>query len=239
MKEKSQFIGKRALALALVIASACSLASAKPKDPFAGYWPEAQNAKEYPAGKQTMKAMSLAAGQYVIMGTTVNGKKDSIAKSLIVGKEGDGWIFESVGIDKKGKKSIMQMLLVGFDTAMKTGDASGIAIGWIKMLGDDGTVQKIEGDQLMFFNSMVKPMYEKMIINTETFVDGGPVTVPAGIFAGTVKIHSTAKIMGMKIESDNWLNPAVPMGGMVKSTDGKNVTELLSFGTDGKSELPE
>jgi len=238
MKEKSYVIGKRALALALVLVSVCAVVSAKPKDPFAGYWPEAQAAKEYPASK-AIKASSLVAGQYVITGTTINGKKDSVSKSVIVGKEGNGWIFEAVSIDKKGKKSIMQMLLVGFDSAMKTGDASGIAIGWIKMLGDDGEVQKIEGDQLMFFNAMVKPMYEKMIVNTETFVDGGPVTVPAGVFAGTVKIHTTAKIMGMKIESDNWLNAAVPMGGMVKSSDGKNITELLSFGTDGKSELPE
>ncbi|HNY20528.1 MAG TPA: hypothetical protein PKO22_00125 [Treponemataceae bacterium] len=238
MNEKSKFIGKRVVALAIVLASACALASAKPKDPFEGLWPEAQTAKEYPASK-TLKATPLVAGQYVITGTTVKGKKDSVSKSLIVGKEGNGWIFEAVGIDKKGKKSVMQMLLVGFDAAMKTGDASGIAIGWIKMLGDDGQVQTIEGDQLAFFNAIVKPMYEKMIVNTDAYVDGGPVTVPAGNFAGTVKIHSTAKIMGMKIESDSWLSNAVPMGGMVKSTDGQNVTELLSFGTDGKSELPK
>jgi len=223
-----------AVAAAILLVLAPSMLGAEDKSPIAKYWKE--TGKAYPAAGKFVKAAKWAPGQYVITGTTTKGKYESVSRTLIVRKEGGGWVVETSNTDRKGAESVSQMLLVGFDDAVASGDSSKISITWMKMRDKDGSIQKIEGDQMLLFNSIMKSSYEKLVVNIVEFNDGGVVTVPGGIFSGTNANQATIKIMGMKITSQNWFHPSVPVNGLVKSQteDGKSVTELLSFGTDGK-----
>lgn len=211
--------------------------SAKEKFSLETYWKD--SGKSFPAGKNFSKPGKWSAGQYVVVGTTVKKKPDSVTRTLIVAKEGDGWIIESNSIDKKGKKTASQMLIKGYDAAIESADLTKIKVEWMKMKNEDGEIQTIEGDQMAIFNMFAKKVYESLIINIASFTDGGAVSVPAGNFAGTNLYTSKTKILGMTIESDGWYNTAVPVNGMVKSMtkDGKTLMELLEFGTDGKSEF--
>jgi hypothetical protein len=202
------------------------------------YW--ADSGKSFPAAGQFSKPQAWAPGQYVVTGTTVKGKRDSVATTLVVRKEEGGWVIESVGVDKKGKESVSQMLLAGFDTAMTTGDASKIELVWMKTLDKDGKISVIEGPAIAMIKGLMKSTWEKLVVKVEAPTEGGAVKVPAGGFAGTSHIKSTSKVMGQTIEAETWFNSAVPVNGMVKTatTDGKTVTELLAFGTDGKPRIP-
>lgn len=237
MKHANRTAVIAAFSLILFATGAMMPLAAADKAAFAKYWTAA--GKSYPAGKQFVMATAWAPGQYVITGTTTKGKQDSVCKQTIVRKEDGGWVFENWTLDSKGKETVSQMLLKGFDEAVKAGDASKISIGWMKMKNEDGTVQKIEGDQMAIFNAFFKSTYEKLVVNISVFTDGGTVTVPAGTFAGTNYQKSSIKIMGMKIATENWFNSAVPVNGIVKTqtSDGKSVTELLSFGFDAKGTL--
>lgn len=181
-----------------------------------------------------------APGQYVVVGQLSKGKRDSITTTLVVGKVGNGWVIENVSIDKSGKESVMQMLLGNYDAAMKTGDASQIELVWIKTLEKDGSVTKTEGQSLMVMKALMKSAYEKMIVNISEYVDGGSVQIPAGTFAGTTVVTAKTKILGKTIETESWFHPAVPVNGMVKSRskDDKSVSELITFGFDGKPRIP-
>lgn len=194
---------------------------------------------EYAASGKYSRPMEWKAGQYVEEENLTKGKRDSINRTLIVGKEKGGWIIESSSTDKKGKKSISQVLFLGMDEAVKNGNASGVSIGWMKMIDDDGNIQVLEGEQLMFYNMFSKETLESLVTDITTFTDGGSVSVPAGNFSGTNKVLASIKILGMKIETESWYHPAVPVNGMVKSrsTDGKTESRLISFGFDGKPEL--
>lgn len=134
----------------------------------------------------------------------------------------------------------MQMLLGNYDAAMKTGDASQIELVWIKTLEKDGSVSKTEGQALVLMKAMMKSAYEKMIVNLSEYIDGGSVQVPAGTFSGTTVVNAKTKILGKTIESESWFHPAVPVNGMVrsKSKDEKSVSELISFGFNGKPRIP-
>lgn len=224
-----------ALFAVLFVSIASLQAFAKEKFSLESYWKD--SGKSYPAGKNFTKPGKWAPGQYVLVGTKVKDKLDSVSRTLIVAKEGDGWIIESDSVDKKGKKNASQMLIKGYDAAMETADLTKIKVEWMKMKDDEGNVQTIEGEQMAIFNMFAKKVYESLIINIDSFKDGGAVTVPAGTFAGTNLYTSKTKVLGMTIENDSWYNAAVPVNGMVKSVtkDGKTVMELLDFGTNGTS----
>jgi hypothetical protein len=132
------------------------------------------------------------------------------------------------------------MLLAGFDSAMTTGDASKIELVWMKTLDKDGKVSVMEGPAISMVKGLMKSTWEKLVVNVTAPAEGGTVAVPAGSFAGTSLIKSTSKVMGQTIEAESWFHSAVPVNGVVKTrtTDGKTLTELLSFGTDGKSRIP-
>lgn len=197
------------------------------------------NLTEYAASGQYKKPMPWKAGQYVETENLTKGKRESLSKTLLVGKEKNGWIVESVTVDKKGKRSVSQTLFLGMEEAINSGKAGGVTVGWMKMRNEDGTIQTIEGEQLAFYNLLAKGSLDSMVIDILAFTDGGTVAVPAGVFAGTNQVNGTVKIMGMKIETESWYHPSVPVNGMVKSRskDGKTESRLVSFGFDGKSEM--
>lgn len=210
--------------------SGCSGASIK-ESPLDGQW---QGKGKSFSGKKFTKPMKLAAGQYVVTGTIDDGEKISITKFLVVGKEAGGWIFETITTDKKKEVTGMQMLVKGFDIAVSKGDVSQISIVWVKMMQKDGKVDKIEGEAIMLYNMMLKSTWNSVIIPSENLTAGGAVTVPAGTFAGTTKVHTKVKVMFSTIEGDSFMHPDVPVNGVVKSASKDSVTELLDFGFNGK-----
>ncbi|MGA2612169.1 MAG: hypothetical protein ABSG38_01775 [Spirochaetia bacterium] len=192
-----------------------------------------QTGKSYPAAQFT-KPMPWAAGQYVVTGTTTNGTRKSVARTLLVRQEQGGWVIETSTISGNGEEQVTQMLITGFDQMMATGDASAMDLVWIKTL-KNGKVTTTQGAQLGFMKGLYKGAYENILTRPSGLSDGGAIAVPAGSFAGTSTVKTSMKVMVTTIEVQTWLNPAVPVNGMVKSmtTDGKTVIELLSFGTDG------
>jgi hypothetical protein len=221
----------------MLLAGTALSVSAAGKETLDKYWVE--SGKSYPAGKEFKKPTAWAPGQYVITGSKSKGKITSVTRMLLVRKENGGWVIETTDTDKKGAVTVSQMLLMGYDEAIKNGDTSKFSLGWMKNKDKDGVIQVIEGDQLAFFNVFAKSTYDKLLVNIETVKDGGTVTVPAGIFAATNSQRASVKIIGMTIETDSWFHSAVPVNGMVKSvtTDGKSETVLISFGFDGKSDF--
>jgi hypothetical protein len=226
-------IRKAAFAAALALLAAGAAFAASPLDK---YW--APTGASYPAGSFT-KPKEWAPGQYVVIGNSSGGKRESVARMLLVGKEGGAWIIENWSVDKGGKESVGQMCVDGYDKAIASGDASGLELVWMKMIGDDGKVQKIEGSQLAMYKAFSKPVYESLVASSTGIKEGGAVTVPAGSFAGTSYAKTSAKVMGFNVEGEVWMSPAVPINGMVKSSSnkGKSTSELLSFGVDGKPKM--
>lgn len=188
---------------------------------------------KYAAGAKFTKPKNWAVGQYVVTGHIKDGQKYAISKISIVGKEGKGFIFEIENINSE-KKDVMQFLIDGIDDAMKKGKTDGIKIVWIKMKNDDGKVQTIEGPMLSMYKGMASSVTDN-VQSTTTFTDGGAITVPAGVFAGTNKILTTTKTLGFSSKSTGYFHSAVPINGMVKSTsdDGEEETVLISFGWKG------
>lgn len=237
MKSATKKTSRAILAAAVLLLCALSPASAAKKDPLAQY--ETAAGTGYPAGKQFSKPMDWAPGQYVITGVRTKGKLTSASKMLLVRKEAGGWVIETVETDKKGKETVSQILMLGYDEAVKSNDTSKFKLGWMKTKDEDGTIQTIEGEQLAMFNMIVKSTWDKLLVNIGSFSDGGSVTVPAGVFAATNFQKASVKVMGMKIDTESWYHSAVPVNGLVKTrtADGKNVTELVAFGFDGKAIL--
>jgi hypothetical protein len=221
---------------ALYLALPCAFAA--PAKGIDSYW--AAKTSSFAGTGPFAKPAAWKEGQYVVTGTTVKGKHDSVSTTLLVRKEGGGWVIETINIDKKGAETASQMLLSGFDQALVSGDASTIDLVWMKTLDKDGKVSLSEGPALSMFKGIMKSSWEKLIVNVATPVDGGTISVPAGSFVGTSSIKSKVKVMGTTIESESWFHSAVPVNGVVKTqtTDGKTVTELLAFGTDGKPRIP-
>jgi hypothetical protein len=226
-------IRKAAIAASLALLAAGASFAASPLDK---YWTPA--GASYPSSSFA-KPKAWAPGQYIVLGTLSNGKRESVSRMLLVGKEGSAWVIENWSIDKAGKESIGQMCVDGYDKAIASGDVSGLELVWMKTVGDDGKVQKIEGSQLSMYKAFSKAAYESLVTSSTGLKDGGAVTVPAGSFAGTAYAKTSAKVMGFTVESEVWMNEAVPINGMVKSSSnkGKSTSELLSFGADGKPKM--
>lgn len=229
---RKTFLALAALALVLVGAFA---APAKGLD---SYWVD--KGSSFPAAGQFAKPAAWAPGQYVTIGTTVKGKRESVSTTLIVRKEDKGWVIETVSLDKNGKESVGQMCLAGFDEAIATADPSKIDLVWMKSLDKSGKVMVTEGPALAMIKGLMKSSWEKLVVNVAAPSDGGTVAVPAGSFAGASMIKSSVKEMGQTIETESWFHPSVPVNGVIRSqsTDGKTISELLAFGNDGKPRIP-
>lgn len=237
MKDTRKISFLTVIACAILFAFSVASVGAEDKSAIAKYWKD--TGKSYPASGKFVKAAKWAPGQYVIVGTTTKGKRESVSRSLIVRKEADGWVIETTNTDRKGKETASQMLLKHYDEAIKAGNPALIEIGWMKMRDEDGNIQTIDGDQMALFNTFAKSSYENLIVNVENYTDGGDVTVPGGSYSGCTYNKTTVKVMGMKVTTEDWFHSSVPVNGMVKSQteDGKSVSELLSFGYDGKSSI--
>ncbi len=221
----------------LIVLASLALAAAYSASPLDKYW--AAKSKNYPASKLSWNVKGWAAGQYVVLGVKNNGKPISVSRSLIVGKEGSAWIIENWSVDEKGRETVGQTCIDGYDKALSSGDTSAIDIVWIKSIGEDGKVVKTMGSELGMMKGMMRSSYESLVATNSAMTSGGAVTVPAGSFAGTGYYKSSAKTMGISVEGESWFSDSVPINGMVKSTmnKGKVVTELLDFGFDGKPKM--
>jgi hypothetical protein len=219
--------------LAIVTAltlSGCS-SSSKKAGPLDGEW---QGKGKNFAGKKFSKVMNWAPGQYVVMGTINDGDRESITKSLVVRKEAGGWVYETITTNVDKEVTGMQMRVKGMESAFTKNDASKIKVDWIKILQKDGTIQKIEGDAMIFYNAILQSTWNSLLISG-TSTPGGALTVPAGTFAGTTKVHTKVKVLFMTVEGDSYLHPDVPINGVVKSVSKDVVTELIDFGFNGKA----
>jgi hypothetical protein len=223
------------LFMAALILAGCSSAPKKSgPSPLDSFWQA--KGKSYSA-KKFAKPIKWAAGQYIVVGSINEGVRNSVNKTTIIGKEGKGWVYEVITNDDKGKTTGMQVMVEGIDKASEKGDISQISVQWVKILKEDGKIEKIEGQALMFYNMMLKSSWEKMIVANTKFENGGPVSVPAGTFAGTSSMKTTVKILFSTTTSTAWMHPDVPVNGMVKSEtdDKKYASELLDFGFNGKA----
>jgi len=222
----------------VAVLASCASQSQAGSQSLDSYW--AATGKSYPVQTRFTKPMSWKEGQYVVLGTTTNGNRNSVSKTLLVRQEQGGWVIETSTINSKGEEKVTQMLITGFEQAMATGDTSGLDLVWIKTMKKDGSVSTTQGAQLGFLKGLYKSAYENLVVSRSGASDGGAVAVPAGSFDGTRMIKATTKVMLTTIDSQTWLHPAVPVNGMVKSMtkDGKTVVELLSFGFDGTPRIP-
>jgi len=211
--------------------SACSSGSKK-TSPLDGEW---QGKGKSFSNKKFSKPMKWAAGQYVVSGTIDDGEKKSITKSLVVGKENGGWIFETITTNEDKEVTGMQMLMKGYDLAVAKSDPSQIKVEWVKVLDKEGKVNKVEGEGLLFYNMILKSTWNNIVIKGADYTAGGAVTVPAGNFAGTTKLHTAVEILFTTVEGDSFLHPDVPVNGVVKTSSKDVVTELIDFGFNGKA----
>jgi hypothetical protein len=222
------------LTIALVALVAASAAPAKGLDQ---YWTD--KGASYDAAGAFSQSAVWEPGQYVTLGTLNKGKQESVYTMLLVRKEDGGWVIENSVVDKKGKEQATQMLLKGFDEAMKSGDTSNIDLVWIKMLDKDGKVSVVEGAPIKMMKNMMKSSWERMVVKSSSPAEGGDQKVPAGSFAKTTYVKSSATAMGKTVETEVWMHTAVPINGLVRSkdVDGKSESVLLSFGKDGKPKI--
>ena len=206
------------------------------------YWAEYEknNSRTFPS-KNFRSALPYAAGQYIVFGYLKKVNRDHIEKHTVVRKDKGGWVYETIIIDKKGKTTGSQTLQ-GHELVKKGNDT--VKMTWTKYLRDDGTVERIEYEvpEVPEIPDEYKDLLNKFMPSKDKpedkviFIDGQPVTVPAGIFKGTTYI-TTEKIhqSGKKIPKI-YLYPDVPINGMVRMADENDNTlmELLDFGKNGK-----
>ena len=222
------------LLISAILITSCS--SGPKKDSPSALDPLWQGAGKAYKAKKFYKVRKWAPGQYVVVGNKVDGVKESVSRMLVVGKKSGGWIFETTSTNREGKVTGMQMLITGYERAVNTGKTDQIKVVWMKMLQEDGTVQKLEETQIMVYNFALQSTWSKLINVNTRFKNGGSVTVPAGTFASTSTANAEVKILFKTFKSTSWLHPDVPVNGVVRtsSEDGENVTELISFGYNGK-----
>jgi len=194
-----------------------------------------KNGNKTIAAKKFTKPKPWAPGQYVVMATMDDGEIESVTKSLVVRKEAGGWVFETITTNDDNEVTGMQMLIKGMDNAIAKSDTSQIKVIWVKMLQKDGKVEKIEGEALTFYNMILQSTWNNLIISGAKYTAGGAVKVPAGNFAGTTKVHTEVKVVFTTVEGDSYLDPDVPINGVVKSVFKGDSTELIDFGFNGKA----
>lgn len=192
------------------------------------------SAGSYKASGKFVKPMSWSVGQYIVIGNIEKGEKKAVMKMSIVGKADGGYIVEMVSTDED-RESVVQYLIKGLDKAMKSGDAKEIEFGWIKIRGEDGQIQTIEGPMMQMYKAMLPNTFSNMQLSVKNYTDGGTITVPAGTFSGLNVVETESKTFGFTTKSKGYFHPSVPINGMVKSVsdDGKQESVLIGFGFSG------
>ena len=190
--------------------------------------------KDYGKSGKYTGPMPYAVGQYVVHGINEGKGKRSVTKTSIVGKEKDGWVFEFYSLSET-QEGTVQMLVTGFSKATKEIKPDALEIKWIKIKDEKGQVQTFEGPMLSMMKSLYKNSLNSLEANSTTYTDGGSITVPAGIFSGTLKFVNKTTMLGKTFKSTGYVHSSVPINGVVKSvSDADNYSmELLSFGTSG------
>jgi hypothetical protein len=217
----------------LFFLSGCSSSQNKPS-PLDVYWNSKGNTIAY---KKYTAPKKLAAGQYVVMGALDKGSREAVTRITIVRKEKNGWVYEAINTDRKGKTSGMQMLIDGIDKVKTKNDLDKLNIAWVKVLDTEGNVEMLDISMLAFTKKLYTSQLEQLVISNQVYEDGGPVTVPAGIFKGTVKVKSEGSFLQKAYIA--FFHPDVPINGMVMSTDEKGnvMIELLDYGSNGKGTI--
>lgn len=188
----------------------------------------------FTAGPRFTSPMPYKVGQFTVHSMLNDGKR-AISRTAIVGEEDGGWILETTSLSPTNE-STTQMLVKGLDKVRSGGNLEDLDIIWVKSKEGNNEVQKVEGPVL----SMMKGFYRKALVGFDVknlaFVDGGPVRVPAGSFAGTSKVESEVSFLGSTYKGTSWHHPSVPINGMVKSSanDGSSTMELLEFGDNAR-----
>ena len=218
--------------------SSCSQGGPSALDP---YWDKEGQAKTYPS-KKFRTLLPTAAGQYIVVGYLKGVNRDHIEKQTVVRKDTGGWVNETINIDRKGKITGSQQLQ-GFEY-VKKGNST-VKIAWIKMLYEDGTVERIEQEivpemeQYADFLGKFMPSSKEKADDKIAYLDDLPVTVPAGIFKGTTVFTTEKTIKENKKIPKIHLYPDVPITGIVKMADANDIAymELIDFGKNGKPDI--
>lgn len=228
---------KKAILILFVAAGLLSCgASTNPqlKAKIGGIFSQSGSTRNYGVSGRFMTPMRYAVGQYIVHGVTENDGTRSISKTAIVGRDGSGYVFEFSNLSES-QESVAQICMDGMDKARNTGNPEDIDIRWIKVKGDDGKVQKIEGPMIYMMRAMYKNSLRSVNVKIGTYTSGGVVRVPAGSFGGTNVVNAEVVIFGSTYRSKSWYHSSVPINGMVKSVtdDNEQTMELLDFGTRG------
>lgn len=179
------------------------------------------------------RPMPLAVGQYTVC-RMIDGDDRSVLRSAVVGKEGDGWIFESHSITPSGE-SVTQMLLKGVEQTWETWDPDRIDIVWVRVKTGDEEPQKIEGPALSIMKGTYKKMLNGMYLKFNQDEGVAAVKVPAGTFNDCTKATAELEILFWSDTVEAYYHPSVPLNGLVRSVskDDGSVMELVEFGTSG------
>jgi hypothetical protein len=236
-----------ALNVALLLFSSCAFTPSSPEpekveeSPLDHYWHGPKNI--YPMGGGSKILMPFAEGQYVVTGTTINGKHSSVSRTLVVKKEKNTWITETTTIDENGKEESAQHLILGYEELIQSGDTTKFRLVWMKTRDESGKIIAIEGRRAKKYSDFLEKGMADRAHDFNSVVEGGPIEVPAGKFGGS--LYSSKKIThenGPGFLDEAWRNVAVPIDGIVKrkitNDTGETTTyELLSFGFDGTPKL--
>jgi hypothetical protein len=233
MRRRPFSLSLAALAAFILVGGAGAFAASA----FDDFW--RSTGKSYPADGAFRRPPLLAPGQFVVAGLSINGRHERVTRTLVVGRAGQNWILENATYDKNGGENLVQIEIEGYEAALATGDASRIRI--LRMTTRDGGGRLVEksGPAPGIYGEMMKLGFQRMIVGTEGFSAGGRLSVPAGVFPATHEAQSYLSIFGNRMRMENWYSAEVPISGIVRSvsSDGRNVTELLAFGYDGKPSL--
>lgn len=194
-------------------------------------------AMDYPGVAAFTRPLSWQVGQYVLYGSMEKGERKAVFRTLIAGHEGGTWTVEIWNLDAKGKESVVQILLSGYENVYATGDMSYLQILGFRSRDKSGKIAEVEGKRLGLLAGAAKP-YLAMMLGLEvppSLVTGRSMVVPAGRFETTGYGKGRYTVLGRSGEFSGWYSPLVPISGAVRteSEGGKNVTVLLAFGFDG------
>jgi len=228
---------KKAILVLFVAAGFISCgASTNPqlKAKIGGIFAQSSSSRNYGNSRRFTAPMRYAVGQYVVHGVTEDDGTRSISKTAIVRRDGSAYVFEFSNLTES-QDSVAQLCIDGMDKARRTGNTDDIDIRWIKVKGEDGKVQKLEGPMIYMMRAVYKNSLRSVNVKIGTYTDGGVVRVPAGVFGRTNVVNAEVVVLGSTYRSKSWYHSSVPINGMVKSVtdDNEQTMELLDFGTRG------
>jgi hypothetical protein len=151
MPERFLSAGPRRPSLALILAlgllALAAPASALPD--FAGLWVD--KGEDYGNPAAFSKPLPWSVGQYALYGTSRGGERKSVFRALVAGKAGDVWAIEVWSLDEKGKESVFQILVSGYERAFAEGSAEALKLEGLRMGGGGGKPTEIGGGLLAPF----------------------------------------------------------------------------------------